>query len=170
MDLREYIRAIPDFPKPGILFRDITPLLRDAKAFAAAVDALVDRYQRARIDAVAGVESRGFILGAPLSLRLGVGFIPIRKAGKLPARTIERSYALEYGSATLQMHRDALTAGQSVVLVDDLLATGGTARAAAELIEEAGARVHEIAFLIELAALQGRRQLQQRAVHAMLTY
>jgi adenine phosphoribosyltransferase len=170
MDLAQLIRAVPDFPKPGILFRDITPLLRDPAGFTAVVDQLAARYRGAPVDLVAGIESRGFLLGAPLALRLGLGFVPVRKAGKLPAATRSRSYALEYGTATLQVHRDALEPGQNVLIVDDLLATGGTARAAAELVEECGARVHEIVFLIELADLGGRAQLGSRRVHALLAY
>lgn len=170
MDLAQLIRAVPDFPKPGILFRDITPLLRDPAGFAAVIDRLHARYRDVALDAVAGIESRGFLLGAPLALRLGVGFVPIRKAGKLPAATRSRTYALEYGTATLQLHEDALAPGQSVLIVDDLLATGGTARAAAELVEECGARVHEIAFLIELADLDGRAQLGEHRLHALLAY
>jgi adenine phosphoribosyltransferase len=170
LDLRRYIRAIADFPQPGILFRDITPLLRDYGAFEHAIDTLHRRYRGETVDTIAGVESRGFILGAPLALRLGVGFVPIRKAGKLPGATRSRSYALEYGTATLQMHVDALQQGQRVVLVDDLLATGGTAAAAAELVEEGGGSLVEIAFLIELADLGGRERLCDRRVFCMLSY
>ena len=168
--LRALIRDVPDFPHPGILFRDVTPLLRDPRGLAAVVEALADRYRGRGIDAVAGIESRGFVFGAPLALALGVGFVPVRKAGKLPAETLRREYALEYGSAVLEVHRDALAPGESVLLVDDLLATGGTARAAAGLLGELGARVEEIAFVIELEFLGGRRALEPHPVHALMAY
>lgn len=170
LDLRPYIRDVPDFPKPGILFRDITPLLADARAFRATVDAMVERYRSQDVQAVVGIESRGFLFGTPLALALEAAFVPMRKVGKLPSQTLSRSYALEYGEATLEIHRDALEKGQRVVIVDDLLATGGTARAAAELVEEAGAEVVELAFLIELAALQGREKLGRWKVHSDLVY
>ncbi len=169
MDLRDYIQEIPDFPKPGILFRDITPLLNAPEAFRACIARFEQRYQSGRIDRVLGVESRGFLFGAPLALALGVGFVPVRKQGKLPQTTLQRSYDLEYGSATLEIHRDALKRGERVVVMDDLLATGGTARAAAELVEEAGAKVEELAFVIELAGLGGRQQLSW-PVHTLLVY
>lgn len=169
MDLKSYIREVPDFPQPGILFRDITPLLAAPEALQAVVDQLRDRYAGRGIGKVLGVESRGFLFGAPLALSLGVGFVPVRKAGKLPADTISRSYDLEYGSATLEIHRDAVAKGEKVVIVDDLLATGGTARAAAELAESAGAVVEEIAFVIELADLGGREGLRWPS-YALLVY
>ncbi len=169
MDLKTYIRAVPDFPKPGILFRDITPLLGNAEAFQEVVDRLYERYEGRGIGKVLGIESRGFLFGAPLALKLGVGFVPIRKAGKLPADTLSRSYDLEYGSATLELHRDALEAGERVLILDDLLATGGTAIAAAELVESAGAEIEEIGFVIELADLGAREKLRWPA-HAMLIY
>lgn len=168
--LRALIRDVPDFPHAGILFRDVTPLLRDPGGLARVVDALAARYRGRGIDAVAGIESRGFLFGAPLALALGVGFVPVRKAGKLPADTLRREYALEYGTAVLEVHRDALRPGESVLLVDDLLATGGTASAAASLLTELGARVEEIAFVIELEFLAGRRALQPHPVHALLAY
>jgi len=169
MELREYIGEIPDFPKPGILFRDITPLLKDPAAFGECIERLHERYRSRGIEKVLGVESRGFLFGAPLALRLGVGFVPVRKAGKLPGDTLARSYELEYGSATLEIHRDALTEGERVIIVDDLLATGGTARACAQLVEEARAKVEELAFIIELAGLKGRDQLAW-PVHSLLVY
>lgn len=168
--LKALIRDVPDFPMQGILFRDVTPLLRDPRGLAQVVDALADRYRDQGIEAVAGIESRGFIFGTPLAVALGVGFVPIRKLGKLPADKITREYALEYGTNSLEVHRDAVRSGERVLLVDDLLATGGTARAAAELLEELGAQVVEAAFVIELAFLNGRAALDGRAAHALLTY
>jgi adenine phosphoribosyltransferase len=168
--LRSLIRDVPDFPQPGILFRDVTPLLRDPAGLARVVDQLALRYRGRGIDAVAGIESRGFLFGAPLAIALGVGFVPVRKAGKLPADTLRREYALEYGTACLEVHRDALRPGERVLLVDDLLATGGTAAAAAALLGELGASVEEIAFVIELEFLGGRRVLEPHPVHALLAY
>ncbi len=164
----QYIRAIPDFPEPGILFRDITPLLGEPTAFTHAIDWLCERCDGA--DTVVGVESRGFILGATVAQRLGLPFVPIRKAGKLPAETIARSYTLEYGSATIEIHADAIAAGRRVALVDDLLATGGTAEAAIQLILQTGAGISRIAFLIELAGLNGRDRLHPHAIESMLIY
>ena len=164
----QYIRAIPDFPEPGILFRDITPLLAQPDAFGRALDWLTEQCDGA--DAIVGIESRGFILGAPVAVRLQRPFVPIRKAGKLPADTIARSYDLEYGSATIEMHADALAAGARVALVDDLLATGGTAEASVQLLLQASAEVSAIAFLIELAGLSGRERLRPYEVVSMLVY
>ena len=169
MDLRPFVQSVPDFPQPGILFRDITPLLADPSAFEAAVEAMTDAARTAGARAVVGIESRGFVFGAPLALRLGVPFLPLRKAGKLPRATLERSYALEYGEATLELHRDDLPAGTPVVIVDDLLATGGTARAACELVEEAGGEVALLSFLIELTGLRGRQALGERPMQALLS-
>jgi len=168
--LKALIRDVPDFPMQGILFRDVTPLLRDPSGLAQVVDAFAERYRGQGIDAVAGIESRGFIFGTPLALALGVGFVPIRKLGKLPAEKITREYALEYGTNSLEVHRDAVRPGERVLLVDDLLATGGTARAAAELLEQLGGEVVETAFVIELAFLNGRAALDGRPAHALLTY
>jgi adenine phosphoribosyltransferase len=168
--LKALIRDVPDFPMQGILFRDVTPLLRDPQGLAQVVDAFAERYRGQGIDAVAGIESRGFLFGAPLAVALGVGFVPIRKLGKLPAEKISREYALEYGTNSLEVHRDAVRSGERVLLLDDLLATGGTARAASELLEELGAQVVEAAFVIELAFLNGRAALDGRPVHALLTY
>jgi adenine phosphoribosyltransferase len=168
--LKALIRDVPDFPMEGILFRDVTPLLRDPDGLRQVVDAFAARYRGQGIDVVAGIESRGFLFGAPLALALGVGFVPIRKLGKLPAERITREYALEYGTNALEMHRDAVKPGERVLLIDDLLATGGTARAAGELIEELGAQVAEIAFVIELAFLNGRAALEDRPVHALIAY
>ena len=163
-----YIRAVPDFPQPGILFRDITPLLAEPSAFAMALDWLTERCEGA--DAVVGIESRGFILGAPAAQRLNRPFIPIRKAGKLPAKTISRSYELEYGSATIEMHADAIASGETIALVDDLLATGGTAEASAQLVLQTGAKIGVIAFLIELAELNGRERLAPHPIESLLVY
>lgn len=168
--LKALIRDVPDFPMQGILFRDVTPLLRDPQGLAQVVDAFAERYRGQGIGVVAGIESRGFMFGAPLAVALGVGFVPIRKLGKLPAEKITREYALEYGTNSLEVHRDAVRPGERVLLLDDLLATGGTARAAAELLEELGADIAEIAFVIELAFLNGRAALPGRAVHSLLTY
>ena len=168
--LKRLIRDVPDFPKPGILFKDITTLLRDAGGLRTAVDCLVEPYRDVQLDQVLGIESRGFILGAVVADRLGVGFVPVRKPGKLPAGTLSASYALEYGTDTLEMHRDALDPGQRVLIVDDLLATGGTARAAVNLVKECGAEVAGLAFLIELEALNGRAQLPGEQLLAVLRY
>jgi adenine phosphoribosyltransferase len=168
--LKALIRDVPDFPVPGILFRDVTPLLRDPAGLADVVEHLAERYRGAGIDAVAGIESRGFIFGAPLAVALGIGFVPIRKLGKLPADKISREYALEYGTNCLEMHRDGVAPGERVLLVDDLLATGGTARAAAELVEEVGGKIASVAVVIELAFLDGRKLLDSYDVHSILTY
>jgi len=167
--LRSLVRDIPDFPQPGILFRDVTPLLRDSAALRQVTMAFAERF-RGRVDAVAGIESRGFIFGAPLAMELGVGFVPIRKIGKLPAAKRTREYALEYGTATLEIHDDAVAPGERVLLLDDLLATGGTAHAAASLVEAVGGTVEAVAFVIELLFLDGRRALEGHEVHALLAY
>ncbi len=164
------IRDIPDFPKPGILFKDITPLLQDGPLFAATIEHLRARYAASQLDAIVGVESRGYIFGAPLAAALGVGFVPVRKPGKLPAKTIGVDYGLEYGTDRLEMHVDALSAGQRVLLIDDLLATGGTAAAGAALIRQVGGQLIEVAFIIELAFLEGRARLAGHEVYAMLSY
>jgi adenine phosphoribosyltransferase len=168
--LKTLIRAVPDFPMAGILFRDVTPLLGDAGALREVVAHLAERYRAAGIDAVAGIESRGFIFGAPLAIELGVGFVPIRKIGKLPAEKIHREYALEYGTATLEVHVDAVRPGQRVLLIDDLLATGGTAGASAALLQALGAEVVSVAFLIELTFLDGRAALDGHDVYSILQY
>lgn len=168
--LRRLIREVPDFPKPGILFKDITTLLKDADGFRAAVDAVTDPYRDSRPDVVVGIESRGFILGAAVADRLGVGFVPVRKPGKLPWRTTQVTYDLEYGSDTLEIHEDALAAGQRALIVDDLLATGGTAQASVALVKRRGARVAGLSFLVELTALEGRGRLAGERVVAALQY
>ena len=168
--LKARIRHVPDFPKPGILFYDVTTLLREPDGFRMAIDHMVAPYQRGSIDVVVGIESRGFILGSAVADRLGVGFVPVRKLGKLPAATIRASYALEYGQDSLEMHRDAITTGQRVLVVDDLLATGGTANAAVSLVKQLGGTVTGIAFLIELEALNGRSRLEGEQIHVVLKY
>ncbi|HEX6746393.1 MAG TPA: adenine phosphoribosyltransferase [Longimicrobium sp.] len=168
--LKSLIRDVPDFPMEGILFRDVTPLLREPGALREVVTHFAERYRGERIDVVAGIESRGFIFGAPLALELGVGFVPIRKLGKLPAEKIHLEYALEYGTAALEVHVDAVEAGQRVLIVDDLLATGGTASASARLVQALGGEVAAIAFLIELGFLDGRRLLEGWDVYSVLQY
>jgi adenine phosphoribosyltransferase len=170
MDLKEHIRGIPDFPKPGILFYDITTLLQDATGFRAAIDALSLPFQDQRIDVVVGIESRGFIFGSAVADRLKAGFSPVRKPGKLPSTTVRASYDLEYGSDALEIHDDAVRKGQRVLIVDDLLATGGTARAATDLVRRLGGEVHALAFLIELVALKGRDKLAGQTLHTVLKY
>ncbi|RPJ44087.1 MAG: adenine phosphoribosyltransferase [Candidatus Latescibacterota bacterium] len=170
MDLTAWIRNVPDFPKKGIVFRDVTTLLLEPAAFREAVDSLERLVAGRAIDKVACVESRGFVFGAPLALRLGCGLVLLRKPGKLPAETIRESYALEYGTDSLEMHRDAIRPGDRVVLVDDLLATGGTAAASARLVEAAGGKVLCLLFLIELAFLRGRDALEGREVLAAVRY
>ena len=170
MDLAAYIRDVPDFPIRGILFRDITPLLADPTAFKYVVDTFLEHCRSRDIEAVVGIESRGFIFGTPLAYLLGVPFVPVRKAGKLPAARMSVEYALEYGSSQLDIHADALAPGQRVVIVDDLLATGGTAAATAKLVELIGGRVEEFLFLIELSFLNGREKLQGYRVTTLLTY
>ena len=169
-DLRRCIRTIPDFPIPGILFRDITTLLKDGKAFQEAIDRMVKPFLDRPIDIVAAVEARGYIFAAPIALRLGVGMILVRKPGKLPFETIEQEYALEYGTNTLEVHKDAVAPGMRVLVVDDLIATGGSAQATARLLEKLGARVEAFSFLIELEDLKGRDLLQGYDVHAVVGY
>jgi len=168
--LKQLIRDIPDFPKPGIVFKDITPILRDGTAFRQAVDSLAEKCAGKRIAAIACVESRGFIFGAPLAHKLGVGLIPIRKKGKLPYLTHQVTYELEYGVDTLEMHQDAVQSGEEILLVDDLLATGGTAKAVAELIEKAGGKIAGIVFLVELSFLEGRKRLQGYEVSSVIVF
>jgi adenine phosphoribosyltransferase len=169
-NLADLIRNIPDFPIPGVQFKDITTLLRDGPAFRQVVDTFAARYADRAIDAIVGIESRGFILSAPLAYRLGVGLVPVRKHGKLPAATYQVEYDLEYGSNKLEIHRDAMLAGSRVVVVDDLLATGGTVAATCELVELAGGKVEEVAFLIELEFLHGREKLEQYPVFSLIRY
>jgi adenine phosphoribosyltransferase len=168
--LKTHIRHVPDFPKPGILFYDVTTLLKDAEGFRLAIDSMSEPYHDKGISLVVGIESRGFILGAAVADRIGAGFVPVRKLGKLPAETIRASYALEYGSDSLEMHRDAIERGQKVLIVDDLLATGGTARATTDLVRQLGGDVVGVSFLIELADLGGRAKLSGENVRAVLQY
>jgi adenine phosphoribosyltransferase len=170
MDLGEHIRDIPDFPKPGILFKDITPLLLDADALSQAVSGIAEWTRPRNVDFVVAAEARGFILGGAIARELGVGFVPARKPGKLPHETVAAEYILEYGVDALEMHADALADGARVLLHDDLLATGGTAAALAELIESTGAEIVGCAFLVELAFLRGRDRLEGYDVHALLSY
>jgi adenine phosphoribosyltransferase len=168
--LKEKIRGVPDFPKAGILFYDITTLLQDAAGFHEAIDSLALPFDHQRIDIVVGIESRGFIFGAAVADRIGAGFTPVRKPGKLPSKTLRETYALEYGTDSLEMHADAIHDGQRVLIVDDLLATGGTARATTDLVRRLGGQVHALAFLIELVALNGRQRLAGETVHTVLKY
>lgn len=168
--LKDLIRDVPDFPKKGIMFKDITPLLQRADAFAFAIDSMAEILSHMPVDAVLGIESRGFILSPALSYKLNAGFIPVRKQGKLPWKTHEVAYTLEYGEAVLQIHQDAVTPGMKVAIVDDLLATGGTAEATAKLVEKMGGTVVKILFLIELQFLQGRQRLARYDVSSLIRY
>lgn len=170
MNLNDYIRDIPDFPKEGIIFKDISPLLGDAAALKASIDQLAEKLAGKQIDAVAGVEARGFIFGPLLAQRLGVGFVPVRKPGKLPAETVSKSYDLEYGQATIEIHTDAIKPGARVLVVDDLLATGGTAVAACSLLEELGGEIVACGFVVELSFLPGRAALEGRDVVSLIQY
>jgi adenine phosphoribosyltransferase len=169
-DLAEKIRDIPDFPKPGILFKDITTLLKDGPAFRAAIDGLLERVRDSRPDVVVGMESRGLIFGAPIAYALGVGFVPVRKLGKLPAEVVSVEYDLEYGSATLEMHKDAIRPGQRVLIVDDLLATGGTVAGTIDLVKRLEGVIVGLAFLVELRALGGRGRLDGYDISTLITY
>ena len=170
LDLKRHVRDIPDFPTKGILFRDITPLLQHGPAFHKTIQALAARHQGQRPDAVVAIESRGLIVGSALAYELGVGVVPVRKKGKLPHKTYQASYTLEYGQDTLEIHQDALVKGARVLLVDDLLATGGTMSATIRLIEKCGARIVELAFLIELTALKGRERLAPHPIISLVRY
>jgi adenine phosphoribosyltransferase len=169
-DLRALIREVPDFPKPGILFYDITTLLKVPDAFRSVIDHMAEQVKGTQIDVVVGMESRGFIFSAPLAYQLNAGFVPVRKLGKLPAETIEVEYELEYGTATLEIHRDAITAGQRVLIVDDLLATGGTVMGTIELVGRLGGEIAGLSFMVELTGLKGRASLDEFAIHTLLTY
>jgi adenine phosphoribosyltransferase len=168
--LKNKIRSIPDFPIPGILFRDITPVLQDPTSLAAAIDLMADAYKGVKIDIVVGIEARGYILGAPLAYKLGAGFVPVRKPGKLPFDKISVDYALEYGTNTLEMHSDAVANGHRVLVVDDLLATGGTAAAVRQMIDKLGGTIVGFAFLIELTALDGRKMLPGVDIKTFIAY
>ncbi len=168
--LKSKIREVADFPKAGILFRDITPLLADGRTFCQAIDLLGDRYVNQRIDVVVGVEARGFVMGAALAYKLRAGNVLIRKRGKLPYKTCQTTYALEYGTDTLEIHQDAIRRGQRVLIADDLLATGGTVFAAVDLVKQLGGEIVELAFLIELTALKGREKLKEHSVYSLIQY
>lgn len=170
MNLTELIRDVPDFPVPGILFRDITTLLKEGPAFQQVIDRLCDQLSTVKVDRVVAIESRGFIFGAPIAYKLGVGFVPVRKLGKLPADTITAEYDLEYGTNTVEMHRDAIKPGEHVVIVDDLLATGGTTRATIELVEQLGGEISALAFLIELTELGAREYLDEYKIITLIRY
>ena len=170
LDLKQYIRDVPDWPKKGVIFKDITTLVRQPAAFRQAIDQLAAHYKDRRVDLVASVEARGFIFGAALAYAVGAGFIAARKPGKLPRETVEATYALEYGTDSLQVHRDAMTPGSRVVVLDDVLATGGTAKAKVELVESLGAIVVGVVFVIELSFLNGRERLAGYDVHSLITY
>lgn len=169
-DLLDTIRTVPDFPKKGIMFRDITTLLKDGASFARAVDLLYDHYREATIDKIVSIESRGFIFGAPLAYRLGVGFVPVRKPGKLPAAVTKEEYALEYGTDAVEIHNDAIRPGERILLHDDLLATGGTILAAVRLVERLGGTIVGLSFLIELSFLHARQRLAPHDVYSLLQY
>jgi len=168
--LKQKIRSIPDFPKPGILFYDVTTLLRDPEGFRQAIDAMCEPYAKGSVDLIVGIESRGFILGAAMADRLGAGFVPVRKLGKLPGKTVKVSYSLEYGTDSLEMHDDAIEKGQRVLIVDDLLATGGTAAAVRKLVKQVGGDLVGLAFLVELGFLPGRQKLEGENLHVVLHY
>ena len=170
MDLASIIRDVPDFPKEGILFKDITTLLQDSAALRETVDRMTEICQNNKVDVVVGIESRGFIFGVPLAYNLGIGFVPVRKPGKLPAATINEAYELEYGTNTLEIHVDAIEQGQRVMIVDDLLATGGTAKATCSLVERLGGEVVGLIFAVELTFLQGRGVLTDREVHSIVAF
>ena len=169
-ELKQKIRNVPDFPQKGIVFRDITTLLRDGVAFKAVIDLLHERYREKPLDVIVGIESRGFIFGAALADRLGVGFIPARKPGKLPAATVSEAYDLEYGQATLEIHQDAIADGVRTLIIDDLLATGGTLAAACKLVERLGGRITEVCVIIELSFLNGKAKLDGRPFYSMIQY
>lgn len=168
--IEEYVRTIPDFPEPGIMFRDVTSVLQDAEGLKLAIDSMIQLLEGVEFDVIAGTESRGFIFGVPIAYALGKSFVPVRKKGKLPCETVSAKYDLEYGTAEIEMHKDAVKPGQKVVLVDDLIATGGTIEASAKLIEELGGEVVKILFLMELAGLNGREKLKGYDVASVITY
>jgi adenine phosphoribosyltransferase len=169
-DLKTYIRDIPDFPKKGIIFKDITTLLSDKDAFKKAIDVFIERYNDEKIDKIVAVDARGFIFGGVLAYALNTGFVPVRKKGKLPYKTISADYELEYGTDTLHAHEDSVVSGERVLIIDDLLATGGTAKAVCDLVKSLGGEIIEAAFLIELAFLNGRDKLKEHSVYSQLIY
>jgi len=168
--IKSLIREVPDFPEPGISFKDITTLLRDASGLKATVDALVGRYTGEQIDVVVGIESRGFVIGTPMALALGCGFVPIRKPGKLPSSTLSQEYTLEYGTDAVEIHEDAIGTGERVLMVDDLLATGGTMEASCQLVERLGGKIIGVGFIVELEFLNGRKRLHDFRVDSLVRY
>jgi adenine phosphoribosyltransferase len=168
--IKALIRDVPDFPEPGVVFKDITPVLADPIAFSTITDLIVVHFGRGNVDKVVGIEARGFIMASPVAYHFGAGFVPIRKKGKLPWETVDEEYALEYGTATLELHRDSITTGERVLIVDDVLATGGTAKAAASLVEEVGGKVYGIACVIELEFLKGREKLEGYELFTLIRY
>lgn len=168
--IEEYVRSIPDFPEPGIIFRDVTSILQDADGLQLSIDLIQEKLKGLDFDVIAGTESRGFIFGVPVAYNLHKPFVPVRKKGKLPCETISREYALEYGTATIEMHKDAIKPGQKVVVIDDLIATGGTIEAAIKMIEELGGEVVKVVFLMELAGLKGREKLAGYEVESVICY
>ena len=170
MDLKKTIRSIPGWPIDGVIFRDLTTLMKDPEALRLSCDILYERYKDSSLDKIVGIDARGFVFGAVLAYKLGVGFIPVRKKGKLPAATIEESYDLEYGSGTLEIHQDAISQGERVVIADDLIATGGTVGATVRLVEKLGAEIHECAFLVELPDLKGRDQIPGHDIFAIMEF
>lgn len=170
MDLKQSIRTIPHWPVQGVMFRDITTLMQDPEAFRESIDLLFERYKDAEIDKVAGIDARGFVFGAALAYKLDIGFIPVRKKGKLPFKTIEESYSLEYGTNTIELHEDAVQKGDKVLIIDDLIATGGTVKAAINLVEKLGGEVFECAFVIELPELGGRKKLDGYKVFSLVEF
>ena len=168
--MEDYVVSIPDFPEPGIIFRDVTSVLQDAEGLRLAIDSIIANLDGVDFDIVVGPESRGFIFGVPVAYALNKAFVPVRKKGKLPRKTIERSYALEYGSATIEMHADAIKPGQKVVIIDDLIATGGTIEAVTDMVESMGGEVVHIAFLMELAGLEGRKKLSKYSISSVICY
>ena len=168
--IEEYVRTIPDFPEPGIMFRDVTSVLHDPDGLKLAIDSMIKLLDGVDFDIIAGAESRGFIFGMPIAYALGKAFIPVRKKGKLPLETVEESYDVEYGSATIEMHKDSIKPGQKVVIIDDLIATGGTVEACAKMIERLGGEVTRIVFLMELAGLEGRKKLEKYDVASVIRY
>lgn len=170
MNLKTYIRDVPDFPKKGIIFKDITPLLQNKKSFNQTIDTFYRHYKNKKIDVIVGIESRGFIFGAPLAYKLRCSFVPVRKLGKLPYKTIKHKYALEYGTNTIELHEDSIKKGDRVLIIDDLLATAGTALATTKLVEVLGGNVIELGFLIELSFLKGRKKLKDYSVFSIINY
>jgi len=168
--LKELIREVPDFPQPGISFKDLTTLLKDGEGLQAAVEAMVQPYAGEAVELIVGIESRGFILGAPMAVHLGCGFVPVRKPGKLPAATLRQEYQLEYGTDAVEIHQDAISQGQKVLLVDDLLATGGTMRATCQLVEGLGGQIVGLSFLVELLFLNGRHKLDPHRIETVVQY